>query len=350
MDSPLLKATAFVMAVAALAATAEAAAGGSAIPTADFLLSPTFLWVAANAIIIWLVSSSRRRGGRTNATDAAAGHDGGEAALHDASVDGLYTSASEYEAFSDAAGGSARRAFDDAPASASSKKLAREARAAARRADRPRVRKKQAADGHLQDAAPSPRDVAAAAKARELYREIRRREEATAAAEAAAAAEPMPGPGGDGGDEDEDVSMDSLWESIVQRRAARPVAVQKSESWGNDELPRLQRVAETAAATRRREMRKSVSAVSNKAAPAPAEAATQREAAAASPAAAMGNLGWRTRDVLVSISPDELLRRAESFIRRQHEHLRLQRQESEQRQLQLRRRLHAGGGPALIRV
>ncbi|CAL4942461.1 unnamed protein product [Urochloa decumbens] len=346
MDSPLLnlKAAAFAMAVAALAATAEAAAaGGSAIPAADFLLSPTFLWVAANAIIIWLVSSSRRRGGRTNA-DAAAG----EAALHDASVDGLYTSASEYEAFSDAAGGSARRAFEDAPASSSSKRLAREERAAARRADRPRVRKKTAAAGHLQDAAPSPRDVAAAeaeAKARELYREIRRREEATAAAAAAAAAEPMPA-GSDGGDEEEDVSMDSLWESIVQRRAARPVAVQKSESWGNDELPRLQRVAETAAATRRREMRKSVSAVSNKAAPAPAEAATQREEAAV----AMRNLGWRTRDVLVSISPDELLRRAESFIRRQHEHLRLQRQESEQRQLQLRRRLHAGGGPALIRV
>ncbi|CAL4934009.1 unnamed protein product [Urochloa decumbens] len=353
MDSPLLnlKAAAFAMAVAALAATAEAAAaGGSAIPTADFLLSPTFLWVAANAIIIWLVSSSRRRGSRTNAEHAAAaaaGHDGGEAALHDAAVDGLYTSASEYEAFSDAASGSARRAFDDAQAT--SKRLAREARAAARRAGRPRVRKKPAAPGHLQDAAASPRDVAAAeaeAKARELYREIRRREEATAAAAAAAAAEPMPGPGGDGGDEEEDVSMDSLWESIVQRRAARPVAVQKSESWGNDELPRLQRVAETAAATRRREMRKSVSAVSNKAAPAPAEAATQREEAAV----AMRNLGWRTRDVLVSISPDELLRRAESFIRRQHEHLRLQRQESEQRQLQLRRRLHAGGGPALIRV
>ncbi|CAN6317029.1 unnamed protein product [Urochloa humidicola] len=367
MDSPLLnlKAAAFAMAVAALAATAEAAAG-STIPTADFLLSPTFLWVAANAIIIWLVSSSRRRGSRN--TD-------------DAAMDGLYTSASEYEAFDDA-GGSARRAFEDA--AASSKRLAaREARAAARRADRPRVRKKQAAAGG-QDAAPSPRrSVAAAeAEARELYREIRRREKAhvaaasepmpggqnaaasprrsvaTAEAEArelyreirrreeahvAAASEPMPG--GDGGEDEEDVSMDSLWESIVQRRAARPVSVQKSGTWGNDELPRLQRVAETAAAKRRREMRKSVSAVSDKAAP----AAPQQEAAPSAWPAAIRNMGWRTRDVLVPISPDELLRRAESFIRRQHEHLRLQRQESEQRQLQLRQRLHAGG-PALIRV
>jgi hypothetical protein len=129
--------------------------------------------------------------------------------------------------------------------------------------------------------------------------------------------------------------MDSLWQSIVQRRAARPVVVQKSESWGNDELPRLQRVAKTAAETRR-EMRKSVSAVSNTAAAAP------------QPPSALRQLGWRTRDVLEAIAPDELLRRAESFIRRQHEHLRLQRQESEQRQLQLQRRLQQV--PALIRV
>lgn len=134
--------------------------------------------------------------------------------------------------------------------------------------------------------------------------------------------------------------MDSLWASIVQQRAARPVVVRKSESWGNEELPRLQRVAETAA---RRQVRKSVSAVVAEAA-----AATPPPA----PPSAARQTGWRTRDVLVTISPDDLLRRAESFIRRQREHLRLQRQESEQRQLLLQqRRVHGTAPPApLIRV
>ncbi|PAN46759.1 hypothetical protein PAHAL_9G212300 [Panicum hallii] len=314
MDS-LLKATRVAMVFAVLAATAEAGPGSyvPAIATADFLMSPVFLWVAANAIIvaIWLLSSSH--GGSTNdATSSPPGDDG--EAVHDA-ADSLYTSSSEYEYFSDA--GSARRAADAPPVS---RRLAREAR----RADRPRVRKKPA----VQDDAPGPRRAVAAAAAREPDDERRGAE--TPVAFAAAAAD-----GVDGEGEDEDVSMDSLWQSIVQRRAARPVVVQKSESWGNDELPRLQRVAKTAAETRR-EMRKSVSAVSNTAAAAP------------QPPSALRQLGWRTRDVLEAIAPDELLRRAESFIRRQHEHLRLQRQESEQRQLQLQRRLQQV--PALIRV
>ncbi|CAN6356476.1 unnamed protein product [Urochloa humidicola] len=94
--------------------------------------------------------------------------------------------------------------------------------------------------------------------------------------------QPMPG----GEAADGDVSLDALWMSIVQRRAARPV-VTKNLSGGNNELPRLQRVAEKAVATRR-ELHKSVSGVSN-------------------------------------ISPDEFLRRVESFIRRHHEELRLKR-------------------------
>jgi len=312
MDS-LLKATAVAVVLAALTATAEAA--GLATATADFLMSPAFLWVAANAIIIWLLSSSRR--GRTNDSAASSSAAAGEDAVHDA-ADSLYTSSSEYEYFSDA-GSAARRAADAAPVS---RRLAREARAA-RRADRPRVRKKPAG----QDA-PGPRlaGASAAAEAREPDEERRvvQDQETPVAFAFAGAAD-------DG--EDEDVSIDSLWQSIVQRRAARPVVVQKSESWGNDELPRLQRVAETAAATRRA-MRKSVSAVS--------------KASAAPQPSALRQLGWRTRDVLEAIAPDELLRRAESFIRRQHEHLRLQRQESEQRQLQLQRRLQQA--PALIRV
>ncbi|KAJ1295077.1 hypothetical protein BS78_01G196600 [Paspalum vaginatum] len=309
----LLKATAAaIVAVALLAVTAEAA--GFFIPaivTRDFLTSPVFFWVTANAIVIWLLLSSSPRGrttdGDDDTTSPSAGQDG--EASHDA-VDSVYMSSSEYEAFSDAGG---RRA--DAPVS--KRLVAREARAA-RRSDRPRVRKKPAG----QDA-PSRRAVAAEA-AREPDDEVRARSQLGTPV---AAAEPSPG---DGVDDEEDVSMDSLWQSIVQRRAAKPVVVQKSESWGNDELPRLQRVAETAAATPRREMRKSVSAVTKRAAAAP-EAAPPP-----SVPSAVKQMGWRTRDVLVSISPDELLRRTESFIRRQREHLSLQRQESEQRQLLLR--------------
>ncbi|RLN16604.1 uncharacterized protein C2845_PM02G10960 [Panicum miliaceum] len=197
MDS-LLKATAVAMVFAVLAATAEAGPGSyvPAIATAGFLMSPVFLWVAANAIVvaIWLLSSSR--GGSTNdATSSPRGDDG--EAVHDA-ADSLYTSSSEYEYFSDA--GSARRAADAPPVS---RRLAREAR----RADRPRVRKKPA----VQDDAPGTRRAVAAAAAREPDDERRGAETHVAFAAAA--------DGVDG--EDEDVSMDSLWQSIVQRRAAR---------------------------------------------------------------------------------------------------------------------------------
>ena len=325
-----LKATAVATVVAdvsVLAATAEAA-GSYYIPTPatpDFLLSPIFLWVTANVIIVWLVSSSRRRGRATNDTDTAAGpssSDGGEVVVP-AAVDGSFVySSSEYEASS------------DAPPVSERLQEAREARAA-RRSDRPRVRRKPAEPAGL-DAPRTPSATAVVADGQrddEPPRDERRRGQAQEERAPAVSVD----------DDEDDVSMDSLWASIVQRRAARPVVVQKSESWGNEELPRLQRVAETAAA-RRQGVRKSVSAVAKAAATATAAAPTTQPPPEP-------QTGWRTRDVLVSISPDELLRRAESFIRRQREHLRLQRQESEQRQQLLLQRRRVPAPPAsLIRV
>lgn len=349
MSSAFLKATAvatMAAVVAVLAATAEVA-GSYYIPTPatpDFLLSPIFLWVTANVIIVWLVSSSRRRG-RTTANDDTAGasssaaHDG-EVVVPGAVDSSFYASSSEYEAsFSDAAPSRGRRrADDDAPVS--SKRLTREARAAARRSDGPRVRKKpELAAGRDAPTTTPWATVWGEGERDEPVRDERRGLEETVPAVSAAAsdAESISMPG----DDDDDVSMDSLWASIVQRRAARPVVVQKSESWGNEELPRLQRVAETAAA--RRQVRKSVSAVAKAEVAAAAPTTTQ---AAPPPAPAARQMGWRTRDVLFTISPDDLLRRAESFIRRQREDLRLQRQESEQRQLLLQRGLYGGHGPA----
>jgi ATP sulfurylase len=46
--------------------------------------------------------------------------------------------------------------------------------------------------------------------------------------------------------------------------------------------------------------------------------------------ASKGDTGWRTRDVLV-VAHDDLFRRVENFIKKQHDNLRLQRQESEHR-------------------
>ncbi|XP_066386941.1 uncharacterized protein [Miscanthus floridulus] len=329
MSSSFLKATAVAMVVVSvLATTAEAACYIPTPATPDFLLSPIFLWVTANVIIVWLVSSSRRRGRAANddtAAPSSAAHEG--EVVPGAVENSFYASSSEYEAFSDAAPSGGRRA-DDAPVS--SKRLTREARAAARRSDRPRVRKKPA----VQDAPTTP-PWAVVADARDEPAHDERHGQALEETAPAVSVD----------DDEGDVSLDSLWASIVQRRAARPVVVQKSESWGNEELPRLQRVAETASAAARRQVRKSVSAVA-KASAAPTLPAPSEPSAAAS-----RQMGWRTRDVLITISPDELLRRAESFIRRQREHLRLQRQESEQRQLLLQRRLHAPAPPApLIRV
>ncbi|XP_062206205.1 uncharacterized protein LOC133908095 [Phragmites australis] len=270
----LLKATAVAAVVTVLAATAAAASYISTSLTADFLSSPPFLWAAANGIIWWLFSSSRRS--RTSTTSSSAGHDG---EVLDA-VDSLYP-LSEYEAF-DAVGRLAgAQVFK-------SKRPGREAKTA-RRSDRPRARKKSGGEEE-----PSPRTVAV-----DAYDDKRGEEVPVTVATAEAQTD------------DADHSIDSMWQTIVQRRAARPVAVRKSETWASDELPRLQRAAETAVA--RREMRKSISSV----APPPP---------LAEPSAAR-QLGWRT----IVMAPDDLLRRAESFIRQHHENLRLQRQESEQR-------------------
>jgi hypothetical protein len=136
----------------------------------------------------------------------------------------------------------------------------------------------------------------------------------------------------------DDVSMDSAWQSIVRSGVARPVVVRKSETWGGEELPRMRRAADKAVSARK-EMRKSASMVP------PSPPHPSAASSSSSPVAA--KQGWRTRDVLV-MAQDELLRRAESFIRRQHEHLRIQRQESDQRKaMEQDRRPRAH---ALIRV
>ncbi|KAG8092051.1 hypothetical protein GUJ93_ZPchr0012g20215 [Zizania palustris] len=134
----------------------------------------------------------------------------------------------------------------------------------------------------------------------------------------------------------DDVSMDSMWESILQQ-GARPVTIRKSDTWGSDEQPRLERAADTAVT--RKDIRRSATATNMMVPPSPPHVP-------APPAPA--NHGWRTREVLPAMRHDELMRRAESFIRRHHEQLRLQRQESEQRQaLELQQRRH----PAqLIRI
>ncbi|XP_062200229.1 uncharacterized protein LOC133902921 [Phragmites australis] len=287
--------------ISLLAATAAPA--GSYISTsisAGFLSFPVLLWVAANVIIIWLLSSSRRR--NTTVATSLAGH--ADDVLK--AVDDLYPS-SEYETVA------AMGLQANAPVS-KSKRQGREARTA-RRTDRPRLRKKPAGEEETRSTA--------AVEACRLDVDDKKHGDEMPRTVAAAEARP----------DDVDVSLDSMWQSIVQRRAARPVAFRKSETCDSDELPRLQRAADTAA--ERRDRRKSVSAVNKAAAPPPPQAA---------PSAAR-QLGWRTREVLV-MAQDELLRRAESLIRRHHQHLRLQRQESEQRQaMELQR-----GRPALIRV
>ncbi|KAL6883316.1 hypothetical protein ACP4OV_010730 [Aristida adscensionis] len=297
-----MKSTAVAAVAAILGATVAARGSYISTPAAAGLLSSNILrWIVANVIILWLLSSFRRSG-----ESSSAGQDGHDDIL--SVVDDLYPSSSEYEAVA------AVVPRGEAAPPASRRQLARDARTA-RTADRPRVRKKPSASEQEM-----PKTVAMDA--------CRRLGGEKPAVE-------TPGPVAAAGEDNDagDVSMDSLWDSIVQRRAARPVAVRKSGTWSSDELPRLQRVAETAAA--RREMRKSVSAVAPPS-PAPAGSMMARHPA-----------GWRTWDAL-GIAPDELLRRAESFIRRQHEHLRLQRQESEQRQaLELQRRRPAA---ALIRV
>nr|XP_015613398.1 uncharacterized protein LOC4348959 [Oryza sativa Japonica Group] len=138
--------------------------------------------------------------------------------------------------------------------------------------------------------------------------------------------------GAGAGDDDDDVSMDSMWQTILQSGRARPVTVPKSETWATttDEQQPRRRERAAAAAVARREIRKSATATNMTPPPSPPHVR-------APPAPA--RRPWRTRDVLPAMPNDELMRRAESLIRRHHEQLRLQRQESEQRQaLELQRR------------
>ncbi|CAM0956708.1 unnamed protein product [Alopecurus aequalis] len=307
----LLRAAAVAVVVAVLAATAGAASSVSVAPLPfDFLSSTSFLWITANVIIVSLLALSYRH--PTGAAESSSS--AGDVA---AAMDGLFTP-SEHGFFA--------ATLDDVvePVLVSMRQT-REERTAKRSADRPRVVKKLAGEDKRPvaveaEAKPKPKPKPCVKK--EYIEEVK-----PIATAVATDAEPV------GTD---DVSMDSAWLSIVRSGAARPVAVRKSETWGGEKLPRMQRAADKAVAARR-EMRKSASMVP------PSPPHPSAASSSSSPVAA--KQGWRTRDVLV-MAQDELLRRAESFIRRQHEHLRIQRQESDQRQAmeQDRRR------PALVRV
>ncbi|KAM0898473.1 hypothetical protein ACQ4PT_021915 [Festuca glaucescens] len=309
--SLLVNATTVAVVVAFLAATA----GGSSflstahLPT-NVLSSTPFLWITANVIIVCLFVFSHLQ--HTGA--AASSSSGGD--ISDAMY-ALFPS-SEHDVFA---------AAPDAviaPLLVSARQP-REARTAKRPTERPRMRRKSAGEDK------PPATVAAVAKPDVKKEHIEEEKPIAAAAAAATAAEPA---------DTDDVSMDSARLSIVRSGVARPVAVRKSETWGGEELPRMWRAADKAVSARR-EMRKSASMVP------PSPPHPSAASATSSPVAA--KQGWRTRDVLV-MAHDELLRRAESFIRRQHEHLRIQRQESDQRQMamdQQDRRLRA---PAPIRV
>ncbi|KAM0898474.1 hypothetical protein ACQ4PT_021916 [Festuca glaucescens] len=297
----LIKAAPVAVIVAFLAATVGASSFVSVAPLpSDLLSSLPFLWIAANVIIIWLVTSNRHHKTAGAAVAAA--------------MDNLFPS-SEHDVFA--------AALDAVVAPVLvSVRQPREARTAKRPADRPRVQKNSAGE------AKPPAAVVAEAKPMPIFKKERSEEEKPTAA-TATAAKP---------DDTEDVSMDSAWQSIVRSGVARPVVVRKSETWGGEELPRMRRTADKAVAARK-EMRKSASMVP----PSP----PHPSAASSSSSPVAPKQGWRTRDVLV-MAHDELLRRAESFIRRQHEHLRIQRQESDQRQaMEQDRRPRAH---ALIRV
>ncbi|KAM0900550.1 hypothetical protein ACQ4PT_020576 [Festuca glaucescens] len=310
--SLLVKATIVAVVVAFLAATAGASSFVSTahLPT-DVLSSTSFLWITANVIIVCLfVFSHRQRTG-----PAASSSSGGD--VSDATY-ALFPS-SDHDAFA------AAPDAVSAPVLVSARQP-REARTAKSPTERPRVRRKSAGEDK------PPAAVEAVVKPGVKKGHIEK-EKPIAAAAAATASEPA---------DTDDVSMDSAWLSIVRSGAARPVAVRESETWGGEELPRMRRAADKAVAvSARREMRKSASMVP------PSPPHPSAASATSSPVAA--KQGWRTRDVLV-MAHDELLHRAESFIRRQHEHLRIQRQESDQRQMamdQQDRRLRA---PAPIRV
>jgi hypothetical protein len=298
----LIKAAPVAVIVAFLAATVGASSFVSVAPLpSDLLSSLPFLWIAANVIIIWLVTSNRHH--KTAGTAVAA------------AMDNIFPS-SEHDVFA------ASLDAVVAPVLVSVRQP-REAKTAKRPADRPRVRKKSA------DEAKPPAAIVAEAKPMPIFKKERSEEEKPTAATATAS---MP-------DDTEDVSMDSAWQSIVRSGVARPVVVRKSETWGGEELPRMRRTADKAVAARK-EMRKSASMVP----PSPPHPSAA-SSSSSSPIAA--KQGWRTRDVLV-MAHDELLRRAESFIRRQHEHLRIQRQESDQRKAM--EQDHRPRAHALIRV
>ncbi|KAJ3706491.1 hypothetical protein LUZ61_010196 [Rhynchospora tenuis] len=117
-------------------------------------------------------------------------------------------------------------------------------------------------------------------------------------------------------------TMDDTWKTIMMRNSsavARKPFLKKSDTWERSQQ-RLQRADEVGM---KRELKKS------------ATYKLRREKASAydqqvEEKASKGDTGWRTRDALV-MAQDELFKRVENFIKKQHDHLRLQRQESEHR-------------------
>uniref|UniRef100_A0A0D9XKW6 DUF4408 domain-containing protein n=1 Tax=Leersia perrieri TaxID=77586 RepID=A0A0D9XKW6_9ORYZ len=334
-------------AAAAVAAAAVAAVVVSAAVAYDsgVVSSPYFLWLAANVIVVWLFSS-HHRGVDTADVSSAPGAD----------VDiGVYTSSSS--SGHDHVFAVAEADLAAAPAVATKKKRSGKASSAAATSARedtvdatPDV-KKSAVEEEWPDwaffvenssaaAAENPADAAA------VTNPIVNEKEWSAWVLACTSPETNPAPAATVIEEekvkppfneeksiddevvaitaatdivDDDVSMDSMWESILQR-GARPVTVRKSETWAADDRRRRDRAAENAVAA----IRKSATATNMTTPP-----ASPQHERAAPPAPA--RQPWRTRDALPAMPNDELMRRAESLIRRHHEQLRLQRQESEMR-------------------
>uniref|UniRef100_A0A0E0M918 Uncharacterized protein n=1 Tax=Oryza punctata TaxID=4537 RepID=A0A0E0M918_ORYPU len=152
-------AAAVAVAVVVATAAADSYVSASAPLHAGVLSSPSFLWIAANIIVVWLVSSYR---GHTAAADDVSAAGGGDVDM------GMYTSSPSVHDHEDVFAPAADLVVAAAPVvttTVAKKKQPREARAAKRSTtDRPRARKSASvAGGDTTPARPdSPRDVSKA--------------------------------------------------------------------------------------------------------------------------------------------------------------------------------------------